>query len=415
MNREVVIIAGKDPENQTGGHSSFVRATARAAMALGYDPHIFCAAAKGGITETDYGMIHKVRSPLKSFRQITLPLNGPLITRHLINYLKDKPGPHLIHSINAWGYIGSAVKKNLKLRGIEVVHIVNSYDTMDHEARGKLQGLRLAHGIGKWISNYAQYFWIKIVVENYERRAFTEADALLVNYDSVRRLLIDRYGADLNIHKVTYTPETEFLKNTSPDLEEIDQTGKVISALKPPNAPLIVSISRHDPRKGMDILIRALAKLNAAGVEFRACLLSGGPLLSAHTKLSEVLQLGATTIITGWVANPMHFLEKGDIFVLPSLEEGSGSVSLLEAMQAGRCIVASNIDGIPEDISDGYNGLLCSPNDDDSLAEKLTLAIQDQSLRESLGRNAHNSFELRFSADAFVKNLKIIYGQFGFH
>ncbi|MBK6797933.1 MAG: glycosyltransferase [Acidobacteria bacterium] len=165
----------------------------------------------------------------------------------------------------------------------------------------------------------------------------------------------------------------------------------------------------------MDILIRALAKLNTAGVEFRACLLSGGPLLSAHKKLSEVLQLGATTIITGWVANPMHFLEKGDIFVLPSLEEGSGSVSLLEAMQAGRCIVASNIDGIPEDISDGYNGLLCSPNDDDSLAEKLTLVIQDQSLRDSLGHNAQNSFELRFSADAFVKNLKIIYGQFGFY
>ncbi len=85
------------------------------------------------------------------------------------------------------------------------------------------------------------------------------------------------------------------------------------------------------------------------------------------------------------------------------------------AAATGKCIVASDIDGIPEDITDGYNGLLCSPNDDDSLAEKLTLAIQDQSLRESLGRNAHNSFELRFSADAFVKNLKIIYGQFGFY
>lgn len=60
------------------------------------------------------------------------------------------------------------------------------------------------------------------------------------------------------------------------------------------------------------------------------------------------------------VSNSYSYLENADIFVLPLLEEGSGSLSLLEALQTGVASVASNIDDIPEDVVDGETALLVS-------------------------------------------------------
>ena len=66
--------------------------------------------------------------------------------------------------------------------------------------------------------------------------------------------------------------------------------------------------------------------------------------------MAEQLRLGDRVVIEGWVPDPRPYLREAGIYVLPSLQEGSGSVSLIEALQAGVAVVASNIDGIPEDV-----------------------------------------------------------------
>lgn len=414
MSQEIIIIAGKNPEMELGGHSSFLRSMARCAVILGYEPHIFCIGPEEAFIRTDYGVIHQAYSSARTFRQIAIPFLGSRLVRLVLEHLRDKKGPHLIHSLNVWGYVGAVVRERLAKQGIEAVHFVNAYTTMEHENLAKIRGLRAVHGPVQWVKVYLEYGWVKWVMAHYERRAFTEADLLLVNYDSVRRLVSEKYSSELKIERITYAPETDFVGPGKSISGERGEAARAIESLRPVEAPLIVSVSRHDPRKGVDVLIRALGKLKARGIGFRACLTSGGTLLPVHRQLANELELGASTILTGWVEDPVPFLEMADIFVLPSLQEGSGSVSMLEAMQAGKCIVASNLDGIPEDLADGENGLLVQPGNEDALADRLERAILDERLRRDLGRGAAETFQSRFSAEAYVAAIGDLYRRRGF-
>jgi hypothetical protein len=59
MAKEIVFVVGKDPLRETGGgHSSYVRAHARAAIRIGFDPHLFCAGFDKGVVQTDFGVVH---------------------------------------------------------------------------------------------------------------------------------------------------------------------------------------------------------------------------------------------------------------------------------------------------------------------------------------------------------------------
>jgi glycosyltransferase involved in cell wall biosynthesis len=176
---------------------------------------------------------------------------------------------------------------------------------------------------------------------------------------------------------------------------------------------MIVAISRHDARKGVDILLHALARLRQQGVQFRACLVGGGSLLVLHRRLAVRLRLDDVTTVVGPVPDSYPYLADADVFVLPSLEEGSGSLSLLEALQAGVAVVASRVDGIPEDVTDGDTALLVAPGDATALADAIERLLADDSLREGIARRGRRAFEARFSPDLFSAALGRTYAELG--
>ncbi|HYE73307.1 MAG TPA: glycosyltransferase family 4 protein, partial [Blastocatellia bacterium] len=262
---------------------------------------------------------------------------------------------------------------------------------------------------GKRFLYQAELWWIKHMVRRYEQRVYNESRLVLVNYESVRQLLHTQYGKGAEVRKLPYSSESAFLNES--EKAEVKPEGLLPSLSQ--DDPLIVTVSRHDPRKGLDIFLRALAELRGAGVRFRACVLSGGPLLSAHRSLVEELGLSDMVIMPGFVRNPYPYLKHADLFVLPSLEEGSGSVALLEALQAGVAIVASKIDGIPEDVIDGESALLVQPGSVSALSQAIALALTDKELRERLARQARQTFIGKFSADAFTAALRDTYAELG--
>jgi glycosyltransferase involved in cell wall biosynthesis len=80
-------------------------------------------------------------------------------------------------------------------------------------------------------------------------------------------------------------------------------------------------------------------------------------------------------------------LASADLLVLPSFYEELGTV-LVEAMQAGVPVVASNVGGIPEAVEDGVTGLLVPPGDPVSLAAAIDAVLGDRALARRLGANA---------------------------
>jgi glycosyltransferase involved in cell wall biosynthesis len=131
--------------------------------------------------------------------------------------------------------------------------------------------------------------------------------------------------------------------------------------------------------------------------------------------MARKLGLGSETTIDGKVDEPFLHLRQADLFVLPSLEEGSGSLSMVEAMQCGVAVVATNIDGIPEDVVDEDSALLVPPGDVPELTYALRRVLTDQPLRDRLGRRAREAFERRFSPDTFRKSLMEAYADLGFN
>ncbi|MGE0129562.1 MAG: glycosyltransferase [Blastocatellales bacterium] len=434
MVKPVVFITGRDPSQGKGGGSSYVRAHMRAALRAGFEPHVFCLNEHDGVVEEDFGFVHRVASPFlprRTFKTIpgeqperffshwltafsatphTVMAHEPWLAAEIEKFLSERTGPHLIHSFYTWGCVGLTVRERLRRRGVETIVVNSVYTTAENEARAKTQGANSDSLYHRAIFR-AERLWISRVVKRYERRAYAKSQLVLLNYESVRRLFLAEHGAGAETRKLSYSSEEAFLRDGA---EEMIPEPEPITALQPSDAPLIVSVSRHDPRKGLDVLIRSLAVLRAKGVRFRACLVSGGPLFATHQHLLKQLDLTDVATLTGWVSDSYPYLRSADVFALPSLQEGSGSVSLLEALQAGAAIVASNIDGIPEDVTDGDSALLVEPGDATQLSQALARALTDAELRARLRRRARETFVEKFSAEAFTSALGGIYAELGF-
>jgi glycosyltransferase involved in cell wall biosynthesis len=99
-----------------------------------------------------------------------------------------------------------------------------------------------------------------------------------------------------------------------------------------------------------------------------------------------------------------------DLFVLPSYWEGL-SLALVEALGAGRAVVATRVGGNPEVVQDGRTGLLVPPDDPHALADALAGLAQDRERRLSLGEAAAADARARFSIEQHVSQLAALYRQ----
>jgi glycosyltransferase involved in cell wall biosynthesis len=79
------------------------------------------------------------------------------------------------------------------------------------------------------------------------------------------------------------------------------------------------------------------------------------------------------------------------------VEEGSGAISLLEAMKKGVAIVTTSCDGIPEDFINGETGILVEPGNANQMANAIETLLKDKDKRRKLGENAMLDYQKRFT------------------
>ncbi len=306
MNKPIVFVTGVNPTRGKGGGSAYVRAHMRAAARAGYDPHLFCLDTASGTSTESFGTVHRIvpafpfRGALAAmaagkrrgflghwfggfaFSPYNAVAHAPRLVAAIARFLAGRPGPHLIHGFYTWGCVGLDVRARLKRRGADCAVVSSVYTTARHEAEGKARGAGAARALHRAVFR-AERLWIESVVRRQERRVHRESQLVLVNYEAVRKRLLAEHGAGAETRLVPYCTESAFF--------DADAASGGTGA----DDALIVSVSRHDPRKGVDVLIRALAALRARGVRFRACLVSGGPLLESHRQLARDLGLAETT------------------------------------------------------------------------------------------------------------------------
>jgi hypothetical protein len=157
----LIYIAGKDPSTAVGGHTTYLRAHALAAMAAGYAPQIFCVASRSGCCETEYGVVHRVASPLAWRRHPAMVAHSPWLVAAVRRLLRGAAGDHLVHGFGPWSYVGVRACRALGRHGVRAVAVASAYTTLAHDWRGKLAGLPWRDGAGRRLRYEAEYLWIR--------------------------------------------------------------------------------------------------------------------------------------------------------------------------------------------------------------------------------------------------------------
>jgi glycogen synthase len=163
-------------------------------------------------------------------------------------------------------------------------------------------------------------------------------------------------------------------------------------------SPLVVSVGRLAPNKGLEIGLAAIASAAPRlPAPWRWVIVGEGPRRADLERLADRLGIAARVRFTGSLADAeMHNLLAGaDLFLNPTLFEGSSLVTL-EAMSHGCAIVASRAGGIPDKIEEGVTGWLAEPGDARSLAEAILRWQAAGDGRSRIGRAAAERCRARF-------------------
>ncbi len=167
--------------------------------------------------------------------------------------------------------------------------------------------------------------------------------------------------------------------------------------------------SRLIPHKGHDTLLAALP-LVVADARVRLLVAGTGPLRSQLGEAAGQLPVGNVSFL-GHVPDIRPFMGACDVIVFPTDPEfGEGfGLAALEAMAAGRPLVATEVGPLPEIVVHGQTGLLVPPHRPDALAQALSELAADPALRDRLGRAAAVRAEDSFGLDTMVERTVSVY------
>lgn len=150
---------------------------------------------------------------------------------------------------------------------------------------------------------------------------------------------------------------------------------------------VIGNISRFDYQKNQRYILRNCDELLKKYSGLKILLAGDGKYLDECKKLAEGIEEKERIIFPGSVTNTEDHYSLFDAYVFPTLWEGL-SISMIEAMSCGRCIIASDIPSNKELIEDGVSGYLFDVNDRSVFKEKIEKAVNSKAIRDKLSDNA---------------------------
>ena len=209
------------------------------------------------------------------------------------------------------------------------------------------------------------------------------------------------------------TGKTTVIRNTVPDF---DPAAVAASDLRTrfgidPDIPLLLFCGRLCGEKGVDILLDGCTRL--AKRSFALVIVGTGDAQYVDKLQHTVKQagLGEKVFFYGFSDAVPALMRQADIVAIPSTVAEAGSLVLLEAMQAGCAVVATDGGSQPEFIEQRADGLLVPPSDAEALAASLAELIDNKELRIRMGAAAAEKFRNGMSYDKFYEQYAALYNE----
>jgi glycosyltransferase involved in cell wall biosynthesis len=167
-------------------------------------------------------------------------------------------------------------------------------------------------------------------------------------------------------------------------------------------------IGRMTAVKRTDDILIAFKQLRDDGVEACLCLVGDGPDREHLERRAHELGVIKDTLFLGYQEEVAPFYAAFDALILPSGNEGT-PVSAIEALAAGRPVVATSVGGVPDVVRDGEDGYLVGVGDTDGLADRLARLARDPDLRERMGRSGRARVLPRYGVSRLVDDVDELY------
>ncbi len=219
-----------------------------------------------------------------------------------------------------------------------------------------------------------------------------------------QRLLIEGFG--LPPQHLRVIPNGVELPAAAPTRETIRQWRREMGL--PEDAALVGMIGRLQPVKGPDLIVAAMPRLIARRPDVHLALAGQGDMRPALEETVRRLGLEKSVTFLGYREDVRERLAAFDVIVAPSRNEGL-SLTVVEAMAAGRPVVATRVGGTPEAIDDGIAGLLVPPEDPAALADACARLLDEPELASRLGAGARARVESLFSRERMVDEYQELY------
>lgn len=384
---------GKLGEPDTGGQCVYVRELSRHLGKLGAEVDIFTR-QRGG-----RGEIEQISENVRVIR-IECGPEGFIPKEDLVPYLPEftekvteyveKRQYDIIHT-HYWdgGFVGLKLKERL---GIKMVHTSHSLGVLKARALGDFEPYKERIAL--------------------EKEIYEKSDTIIATTKIEKNDIATLYGIDESrIYVIPVGVDTAFYR-------PVGTRDKIKKDLGLPQIPLVFTLARLDPRKGLDLLIRSVPHIKRHyNGDFLVLISTGTGAEEEKREMAKLLTLIGELNVRKEVKiipaiEPMDLVPKyysaADVFVLPSPYEPFGIV-MLEAMACKAPMVATKFGGPAEVIQDGYDGLLVDPTDSVEMGKRIAELLRDDDKRELFAERAYEKVMSRYSWSSVAKEVLILF------
>lgn len=174
------------------------------------------------------------------------------------------------------------------------------------------------------------------------------------------------------------------------------------------DAPLVTAVARLEPIKGVDVFVEAAAAVARVRAEVQFLVVGDGAERVPLERLVDRLGLSQRVRFLGWRPDLPDIYAGSDVIVLTSHNEGT-PVSLIEALAAGRAVVATNVGGVPDLLGASERGVLVPDGDIDAIGRAIGHLLSDPARREELGRRGQRYVRAHFDVARLIADIDLLY------
>jgi len=273
--------------------------------------------------------------------------------------------------------------------------------------KGSLVGRVVARRIGGRALVHVHDFNLpSIAVRMLHGAVARETDLALCVSRAVQRVAQEGYHIPLERTRVLHNGiRLDAVRNVPREARARVRTELSISA----ESRVIATIARLHPVKGHRSLLQMLPRIVGRCRDVMLILAGDGPERAACEALVDKLAMRAHVRFLGHRADVPQLLAAADLLAIPSQMEGLG-LSAVEALTAGKPVVAFNVGGLGEVITDGVDGYLVEPQNQEAFVDAVLSLLEDATQLAAFGERARAGVE-RFSLDRHIDGLLDCYAE----